>query len=69
MLTRVRRVCGTPQVQMGNPRVLCLDEITTGLDSTTAFEILLALRVWATGTGGTVIATLLQVCTEQNRAA
>jgi hypothetical protein len=34
---------------------------STGLDSTTAFEILLAMRVWATGTGGTVLATLLQV--------
>jgi ABC-type multidrug transport system ATPase subunit len=33
---------------------------STGLDSTTAFEILLALRVWATGTGATIIATLLQ---------
>jgi hypothetical protein len=34
---------------------------STGLDSTTAFEILLAMRVWATETGGTVLATLLQV--------
>ncbi len=32
----------------------------TGLDSTTAFEVMLALRVWAVGTGATVIATLLQ---------
>ena len=34
---------------------------STGLDSTTAFEIILALQVWASGTGGTVVATLLQV--------
>lgn len=81
--------------QMGNPRVLCLDEVTyvaaypwfrvaalqydvdvlhyrasrhaclafvsTGLDSTTAFEIMLAVQVWAKGTGGTVVASLLQV--------
>ena len=44
---------------MNHTRVsTCLS--STGLDSTTAFEILLALRVWATGTGGTVVATLLQ---------
>lgn len=48
------------EMLMGNPRVLCLDEITSGLDSATAFSIMKALRTWADKTNGTVIASLLQ---------
>lgn len=33
---------------------------STGLDSTTSFEILNALRIWAKETGGTIVASLLQ---------
>ena len=48
------------EVLVGSPRVLCLDEISSGLDSSTTLEIVTALKEWATQTGGTLIASLLQ---------
>ena len=39
-------------------RVLCLDEITNGLDSAVAAEICAFLAAWAKATGGTVVCAL-----------
>ena len=39
---------------------MCGIRHSTGLDSSTSYDILAALREWCDTTGGTVIATLLQ---------
>lgn len=52
------------EMLMGNPRVLCLDEISTGIDSSTTLEIFSALKTWTNTTQGTIIATLLQPAPE-----
>ena len=39
-------------------RVLCLDEVTNGLDSAVALEVCVFLAAWAAATGGTVICAL-----------
>ena len=41
-------------------RVLCLDEVSSGLDSATTLDIVGALREWAVLTGATVLMALLQ---------
>lgn len=49
-------------------RVLCLDEITNGLDAAVACEIVTFVCDWAHTTGGTVVAALQQVTPEIYRA-
>jgi ABC-type multidrug transport system ATPase subunit len=48
------------EMLFASPRVLLLDEITTGLDSNTALHIMAALQRWVQETRGVVVATLLQ---------
>ena len=43
-----------------NARVLCMDEISTGLDAAVTFNIIAALRAWARSTEGTAVVALLQ---------
>ncbi|RYY33866.1 ATP-binding cassette domain-containing protein, partial [archaeon] len=43
-----------------NPRVLLMDEISTGLDSAITYDILNALRWWSHTTRGTILVSLLQ---------
>ena len=43
-----------------NARVLCMDEISTGLDAAVTFNIIAALRAWARSTDGTAVVALLQ---------
>ncbi len=52
------------EVLMGAPRVLCLDEISSGLDSRTTLDIVSALKEWAIETDGTLVASLLQPAPE-----
>jgi ABC-type multidrug transport system ATPase subunit len=58
-----RRACLT-EVLATQARVLCADEITTGLDSQSALDIVSALGAWARLTGGTVVMALLQPAPE-----
>lgn len=55
-----RRRVSLGEVLLSEARVLCLDEVTNGLDSSTAFEIINALKIWAKVTGGSVVAALQQ---------
>lgn len=43
-----------------NARLICADEISTGLDAAVTFNIVAALRAWARTTNGTAIVALLQ---------
>ena len=43
-----------------NARVLCMDEISTGLDAAVTFNIVAALKAWARTTGGCAVVALLQ---------
>lgn len=43
-----------------NAQVLCMDEISTGLDAAVTYNIIAALKQWATRTQGTCIVALLQ---------
>ena len=43
-----------------NARLLCCDEISTGLDAAVTFNIVAALRAWARKTNGTAVVALLQ---------
>lgn len=46
---------------VGNSRVLLMDEISTGLDSSVTYDIVASLRRWAVLTGGVAVIALLQV--------
>lgn len=48
------------EMLVGEARNFFLDEITNGLDSATAYDILKALRTWTTMFKGSVVAALLQ---------
>ena len=43
-----------------NARLLCMDEISTGLDAAVTYNIIAALRAWARATNGTAVIALLQ---------
>jgi len=43
-----------------NAQVLCMDEISTGLDAAVTYNIIAGLKQWSQKTGGTCIAALLQ---------
>eukprot|EP00056_Hartaetosiga_gracilis_P011963 m.186099 g.186099 ORF g.186099 m.186099 type:complete len:1006 (+) comp13612_c2_seq5:2233-5250(+) len=43
-----------------NARVICLDQYSTGLDTSTTIDITRSLIAWAHITGGTVVASMLQ---------
>eukprot|EP00227_Mantoniella_beaufortii_P011174 CAMPEP_0197591472 /NCGR_PEP_ID=MMETSP1326-20131121/13381_1 /TAXON_ID=1155430 /ORGANISM="Genus nov. species nov., Strain RCC2288" /LENGTH=1392 /DNA_ID=CAMNT_0043156947 /DNA_START=71 /DNA_END=4249 /DNA_ORIENTATION=- len=43
-----------------NVRLLCMDEISTGLDAAVTYNIIAALREWARTTNGTAVIALLQ---------
>jgi len=43
-----------------NARLLCLDEITTGLDSSTAYDIIAALKQWSRLLNTIIVTALLQ---------
>ena len=43
-----------------NARLLCMDEISTGLDAAVTYNIIAALRAWARVTNGTAVIALLQ---------
>ncbi len=58
-----RRTC-LVETLAAQARVLCLDEITTGLDAQTSLDIVRALRSWARVSGGTVLMALLQPAPE-----
>lgn len=49
---------------IGNARVLCLDEISTGLDAAATYDIVRSLRRWATETKGSIVMSLLQPAPE-----
>ena len=49
---------------MKNARVLCMDEVSTGLDASVTFNIISGLKAWAQRTQGTCIIALLQPTTE-----
>ena len=48
------------EMMITNARALLLDEITTGLDSATSFDILQTLRQWTRIMNGSVVTALLQ---------
>lgn len=43
-----------------NARLLCLDEISTGLDSSVTYDIVASIAAWARAMRGTVVISLLQ---------
>ena len=45
---------------VSNARLLCMDEISTGLDASVTFDICASIRAWAQELRGTVIIALLQ---------
>lgn len=45
---------------VSNARLLCLDEISTGLDASVTYDICASIRAWAQEMRGTVIVALLQ---------
>ena len=45
---------------VSDARLLCMDEISTGLDASVTYEICASLRTWARAKGTTVIISLLQ---------
>ena len=49
---------------VSNARLICADEVSTGLDASVAFDIVASMRVWATETRGTVVMALLQATPE-----
>lgn len=55
-----RRRVSVGEILMGKARVLCGDEITTGLDSQTAFEIVKAFKAFARDLKTTIVLSLLQ---------
>ena len=55
-----RRRVTLGEMMITNARALFLDEITTGLDSATSFDILRTLRDWTRITNGSVVTALLQ---------
>jgi len=55
-----RKRVSIAEALVSNARLLCLDEMSTGLDASTTFDILTCIRAWATATSGTVIASLQQ---------
>jgi ABC-type multidrug transport system ATPase subunit len=52
---------------LGHARVLCLDEISNGLDASMTGELVACLRTWARAMRGTVLATLQQPTPETFR--
>ena len=55
-----RRRVSIGEMMITNARALFLDEITTGLDSATSFDILTALRSWTRVMNGSTMIALLQ---------
>ena len=55
-----RKRVSVAEALVSNARVLCLDEISTGLDASVTFEIVAAIRTWARAMRGTVVAALQQ---------
>ena len=45
---------------VSNARLLCMDEISTGLDASVAYDICASIRAWAQEMRGTVVIALLQ---------
>ncbi len=43
-----------------NARVMCLDEVSTGLDAAVTYHIFAALRAWTRITQGSIVTALLQ---------
>ena len=48
------------EVLVGASRVLCLDEISTGLDASVTYDICASIRAWCTAMHGTVVVALQQ---------
>jgi ABC-type multidrug transport system ATPase subunit/ABC-type multidrug transport system permease subunit len=48
------------EAMVKNAKVLCMDEISTGLDAAVTFNIVAGLKEWSRRTDGTCIAALLQ---------
>jgi ABC-type multidrug transport system ATPase subunit/ABC-type multidrug transport system permease subunit len=48
------------EVLVGAARVLCLDEISTGLDASVTYDICASIRAWCTHMRGTVVTALQQ---------
>ena len=48
------------EVLVGAARVLCLDEISTGLDASVTYDICASIRAWCTHMQGTVVTALQQ---------
>lgn len=48
------------EILVTNARLLCMDEISTGLDAAVTYNIVAALRAWARATSGTAVIALLQ---------
>lgn len=55
-----RKRVSVAEALVSNARLLCLDEISTGLDASVTFEIVDNIRTWARAMRGTVIAALQQ---------
>lgn len=45
---------------VSNARLLCMDEISTGLDASVTYDICASIKAWTTEMNGTVIIALLQ---------
>jgi hypothetical protein len=59
-----RRRVSVAEMLMGNPRALLMDEITSGLDASTAFSVCASLGRWATLMRGSVTMALQQPAPE-----
>eukprot|EP01029_Cantina_marsupialis_P008980 TRINITY_DN2107_c0_g1_i1.p1 TRINITY_DN2107_c0_g1~~TRINITY_DN2107_c0_g1_i1.p1 ORF type:complete len:146 (-),score=20.29 TRINITY_DN2107_c0_g1_i1:34-429(-) len=55
-----RRRVTLGEMLLSHQKVLCLDNITTGLDSAVATDVIRMLRIWTDVTEGVVVASLLQ---------
>ncbi|KAH7850759.1 hypothetical protein Vadar_002572 [Vaccinium darrowii] len=59
-----KRRLTTEEMMIGPSKVLLMDEISTGLDSLTSFQIITCLRQWTQITGSTTLLSILQPAPE-----
>ena len=59
-----RKRVSISEALVSNARLLCLDEISTGLDATVTFDIIASIRAWTRSMKGTVVMSLQQATPE-----